>query len=125
MKMENIKDTLLVGENVNITGNISVLGAIHIYGGVIGEITAHEIYIGETGKVNGEIKVNLADVKGELSHTVQVKETLIIRSTGKVSGTITYQSLEIEQGGIIEGKIDKNIDSNPPNSTPNQLESKK
>ena len=122
--MENIKDTLLVGENVNLTGNITVLGAVHIYGSVNGEISAQEIYIGETGKVNGEIKVNLADVKGELSNAVQVKETLIIRSTGKVSGTITYQSLEIEHGGIIEGKIDKNTASNPKHTTSTQLESK-
>lgn len=122
--MENIKDTLLVGENVNLTGNITVLGAVHIYGSVNGEISAQEIYIGETGKVNGEIKVNLADVKGELSHAVHVKETLIIRSTGKVSGTITYQSLEIEHGGIIEGKIDKNTVNNFTHTTPTQVESK-
>lgn len=122
--MENKKDSLLVGENVNITGNISVLGAVHIYGSVSGEVSAQEIYIGETGKVNGEIKANLADVKGEASHAIHVKEALIIRSTGKVSGTITYQSLEIEHGGIIEGKIDKNTASNPTHTPQTQLESK-
>lgn len=121
--MENQKDTLLVGEGVNITGNIVVLGAVHIYGNVNGEITAHEIHIGETGRVNGEIKVSLADIKGEVSNSIQVKETLIIRSTGKVSGTISYQSLEIEQGGMIEGKIEKNSAINTPKVTQVQVES--
>lgn len=122
--MENKKDSLLVGENVNITGNITVLGDVHIYGNVNGEITAQEIHIGETGKVNGEIKVSLADIRGEVSNSVHVKETLIIRSTGKISGTISYQSLEIEQGGIIEGKVEKNSTSNSPKIVQNQIESK-
>jgi len=106
--MENIKDNLLIGEGVNITGNISVQGAIHVYGNLSGEIVAQEIFIGATGKVNGEIKVSFADVRGEFTNSIHVKETLIVRSTGKISGTITYQSLEIEHGGIIDGKIEKN-----------------
>jgi cytoskeletal protein CcmA (bactofilin family) len=106
--MENIKDNLLIGEGVNITGNISVQGAIHVYGNLSGEIVAQEIFIGATGKVNGEIKVSFADVRGEITNSIHVKETLIVRSTGKISGTITYQSLEIEHGGIIDGKIEKN-----------------
>lgn len=121
--MENQKDTLLVGEGVNITGNIAVLGAVHIYGIVNGEITAHEIHVGETGRVNGEMKVSLADIKGEVSNSIQVKETLIIRSTGKVSGTISYQSLEIEQGGMIEGKIEKNSAINTPKVAQVHIES--
>ena len=106
--MENIKDNLLIGEGVNITGNISMQGAIHVYGNLSGEIVAQEIFIGATGKVNGEIKVSFADVRGEVTNSIHVKETLIVRSTGKISGTITYQSLEIEHGGIIDGKIEKN-----------------
>jgi cytoskeletal protein CcmA (bactofilin family) len=106
--MENIKDSLLVGEGVSVTGNISAQGALHVYGNVSGDVTAHEIFVGETGKVNGDIKVNFADIKGEVTNSIQVKETLIVRSTGKISGTISYQSLEIEHGGVIDGKIEKN-----------------
>lgn len=106
--MENIKDNLLIGEGVNITGNISMQGAIHVYGNLSGEIVAQEIFIGATGKVNGEIRVSFADIRGEVTNSIHVKETLIVRSTGKISGTITYQSLEIEHGGIIDGTIEKN-----------------
>jgi cytoskeletal protein CcmA (bactofilin family) len=106
--MENIKDSLLLGDGVSITGNISVQGVVYVHGNVHGEITAHEIYIGVTGKVHGEIKVNLADIRGEVTNTIQVRDTLIVRATGKISGTTSYQSLEIEHGGIIDGKIEKN-----------------
>jgi len=106
--MENIKHSLMVGEGVNIVGNIAVQGAVHVYGNLDGEIIAQEIFIGESGKVSGEIKVGFADIRGEVTNSIHVKETLIVRSTGKISGTITYQSLEIEHGGIIDGKIEKN-----------------
>ncbi|QVL45084.1 MAG: polymer-forming cytoskeletal protein [Methylophilaceae bacterium] len=105
--MENIKDSLLLGDGVNITGNISVQGVVHVHGNVNGEIIANEIYIGETGKVHGEIKVNIADIKGEVTNSIEVRDTLIVRSTGKISGTTSYQSLEIELGGIIDGNIVK------------------
>lgn len=113
--MENIKDSLLVGEGVSVTGNISAKGALHIYGNVSGEVSAHEIFVGETGKVNGDIKVNFADIKGEVTNSIQVKETLIVRATGKISGNISYQSLEIEHGGVIDGKVEKNTVANPSN----------
>jgi cytoskeletal protein CcmA (bactofilin family) len=106
--MENIKDTLLLGEGVIITGNISVQGVVYVHGSVNGEIAAHDIYIGVTGKVHGEIKVNLADIRGEVTNSIQVRDTLIVRATGKIFGTTSYQSIEIEHGAVIDGKIEKN-----------------
>jgi len=105
--MEDKKDCLLIGEGVSITGNISLPGTIYVYGDVNGEITAREIHVGESGKVTGNVKVDLADVKGEIVNSIQVKEVLVVRSTGRISGNISYKSLEIEHGGVIDGKIEK------------------
>jgi len=105
--MENSKDCLMIGEGVSITGTISLAGAIYVYGNVNGEIVAREIYVGSGGKVTGEVKVELADIRGEVANSIQAKETLIVRSTGKVSGIISYQSIEIENGGMVDGTIEK------------------
>jgi len=110
--MENKKDCLLVGEGVTITGGIAVQGAVHVYGSIKGEVSAEALYVGETGKIDGEIKVVLADIKGEVTNSIQVKETLIVRATGKISGSISYQSIEIEHGGMIDGKVEKNTTAN-------------
>lgn len=110
--MENKKDCLLVGEGVTITGSISVQGAVHVYGSIKGEVSAESLYVGETGKLDGEVKVSLADIKGEVTNSIQVKETLIVRATGKISGSISYQSIEIEHGGMIDGKVDRNTTAN-------------
>jgi len=110
--MENKKDCLLVGEGVSITGSIAVQGAVHVYGSIKGEVSAESLYVGETGKLDGEVKVSLADIKGEVTNSIQVKETLIVRATGKISGSISYQSIEIEHGGMIDGKVDRNTAAN-------------
>lgn len=110
--MENKKDCLLVGEGVSITGSIAVQGEVHVYGSIKGEVSAESLYVGETGKLDGEVKVSLADIKGEVTNSIQVKETLIVRATGKISGSISYQSIEIEHGGMIDGKVDRNTAAN-------------
>jgi cytoskeletal protein CcmA (bactofilin family) len=46
-------------------------------------------------------------VRGQVQQTIEARQTLIIKSTGRVMGNIVYQSLEIENGGTIDGKIDK------------------
>ena len=105
--MEDKEGGLLVGKGVTITGSINATGAVHVYGNVNGEIIAHEICVGVTGKVNGDVKVDAADIHGEIVNSLDVRKTLIIRASGKVSGLIRYDSMEIEQGGSVEGSIEK------------------
>lgn len=105
--MENSKDNLMIGEGVSITGSISLSGILYVYGNVNGEVVANEINVGASGTVNGDVKVDKADVSGVINNAIHAKDALVIRSTGKVSGNISYQTIEIESGGIIDGKIDK------------------
>ena len=46
-------------------------------------------------------------MRGEIHQEVVSKKSLLIRSTGKVSGNITYVELEIEKGGDIQGTMVK------------------
>lgn len=105
--MEDKDGTLLIGKGVSIKGGIIATGAVHVYGEVDGEIAAREIIVGISGKVSGDVRVDVADVQGEVLNLLEVRKTLIVRSNGKISGTISYQSLEIEHGGFIEGQIEK------------------
>lgn len=105
--MEDKEGTILISKGTNVKGVILATGAVHVYGEVDGEITAQEIIVGISGKVSGVVKVDVADIQGVVINLLEVKKTLIVRSNGKISGTISYQSLEIESGGLIEGKIKK------------------
>jgi cytoskeletal protein CcmA (bactofilin family) len=105
--MENVKDDLMIGEGVSVTGSIFLLGTLYVYGGINGEVVANKIHVGKTGVVNGDVKVHNADISGDVNNGIQVKGNLIIRATGKVLGAISYQSIEIESGGMVNGILDQ------------------
>lgn len=105
--MENIKDDLMIGEGISITGSISSSGTLYVYGSINGEVVANKIHVGVTGVVNGDVRAYDADISGDINNGIQVKGNLIIRATGKVLGAISYQSIEIESGGIVNGVLDQ------------------
>jgi cytoskeletal protein CcmA (bactofilin family) len=41
----------------------------------------------------------------KLNETVTSRELLIVRNTGRVSGSVTYGEIEIERGGQIKGEM--------------------
>lgn len=97
----------MIGEGVKIDGNIDLSLDVHVFGTVNGEIKAQDVFIGDSGIVNGIIIADNIEVRGQVQQTIEARQTLIIKSTGRVMGNIVYQSLEIENGGTIDGKIDK------------------
>jgi cytoskeletal protein CcmA (bactofilin family) len=97
----------MIGEGVKIDGNIELSADVHIYGTVNGEIRAQDVFVGESGQVNGLVIADNIQVRGEILQTIEARMTLAIKSTGRVKGQIAYQSLEIESGGTIDGKVDK------------------
>ena len=61
--------------------------------------------MGEAGNISGKITAAYADVRGVVLDSISVSEMLILRNTAKVRGTITYSTLQIEQGALIEGSL--------------------
>ena len=105
--MENTKDDLMIGEGASIAGSIYLSGTLYVYGSINGEVVANKIHVGITGVVNGDVKVYNADISGDINNGIQVKGNLIIRATGKVLGAISYQSIEIESGGMVNGILEQ------------------
>ena len=56
------------------------------------------------GTFKGTVTVDSADVAGQFEGELKVKKRLLIRASGRVSGTVRYGQLEVERGGRIEGK---------------------
>lgn len=105
--MENKSGSLMIGEGVIVNGNIEMCEDAHVYGVVNGEIKAVDIIVGETGKVNGRVIADNIEVRGQIQQHIEARATLVVKATGRVSGEIVYQSLEIESGGLIDGKLEK------------------
>jgi cytoskeletal protein CcmA (bactofilin family) len=103
---EGTKDkSIFIGNGVVFKGSISAPNQAIISGTVEGDVVAKDVVIGAAGVVSGRTEADFIDVKGELNEAVTSKNVLIVRSSGKVSGDVTYGELEIERGGKIKGSM--------------------
>ena len=97
---------LYIGEGVTIKGEISVPDTLVVCGALEGDVTVGNLVVGETGAIKGRITVaENAEISGKVFEKLDVKCLLILRSTGRVDGNISYGLLQIEQGASIAGGL--------------------
>lgn len=105
MAEANQQGCLFVGEGVVLKGNFTVPEIASISGVIEGEINAKQVFLEITGKILGKVTGELIDVRGEVVESLSATRSLIIRSTGKVTGSIQYAEIEIEKGGHLHGDL--------------------
>lgn len=94
-----------IGEAVSIKGEMSVPDVIVVDGTFEGELTARSIRIGPSGVIRGNIIATDADVHGSISEKLEIKQLMILRSTARVQGNVSYGELQIEKGAVISGEF--------------------
>ncbi|MEC9489089.1 MAG: polymer-forming cytoskeletal protein [Halanaerobium sp.] len=95
----------IIGTGSKLTGNIYSEGSIRIEGEIEGEIeTEGDVFVGESGKLNANIKGRNIVVAGEVMGNVDAESKLEIVPTGKLIGDITMSTLVIEDGATFKGK---------------------
>ena len=99
------KDDLFLGEGVTALCVAFVPGRAVINGKFHSAIDAKELEVQTYGVVPGNTQAAAISVAGQLNDSVHATKTLVIGSTGQVSGDISYGTLEISKGGEILGKM--------------------
>lgn len=98
---------LIVGQGISLSGEITACDRLVVQGSV--QVTLNEtraIEITETGRfTNGKAEVEEAEISGVYEGDLTVRKRLLIRSTGRVQGTVRYGELEIERGGRLSGSV--------------------
>ncbi len=105
MNPNSKQNSVFIGEGVSFKGSITATDEAVIEGQFDGDLTVGNLLIGQTGRVTGSIKADRVDVKGELNKDISSRQLLIVRSTGKVNGTLEYGEIEIERGGQVRGNM--------------------
>ena len=100
----------LIGAEVRIEGNVSFSGGLRVDGEVNGNVIAEPgkpstLVLSEHGRVNGEISVTHLVVNGVVDGPVRAAEYLELQSKAKVTGNVHYNTLEIQLGAIVEGRL--------------------
>jgi len=101
----------LIAKGTTIKGEIISSGDFRIDGSLNGSIkSSGKVVIGSTGKVEGDIICQNAEVEGELKVKITVKELLSLKATSVLRGEIITSKLSIEPGAILTGSC--NMDGN-------------
>lgn len=97
---------LIVGRGISLDGKISFCDRLVIDGKVEAELEdCHTVEVTENGTFKGAAEITGAEISGHYDGSLTVRENLLIRGTGRVSGTVRYGRLHIEDGGEINGDI--------------------
>ena len=98
--------TLTVGPNIKLkSAEISDCDTLVVEGHVDGTVSSMAIQIAQTGTLNGTATIDNAEIRGEFKGELTVRKRLMICSTGKVTGKISYGKLVIEEGGELIGDV--------------------
>jgi cytoskeletal protein CcmA (bactofilin family) len=94
----------IISNGTKIQGDIESDGDFRIEGVVSGNVKAKgKIVIGATGKVEGQIQCQSADISGEAKVKLEVSELTILRSTSLFTGDIVTKKISIEPGAVFSG----------------------
>lgn len=105
---------LTVGPNIKLKGvEITDCDTLVVEGLVEATMDSRVIRIAEMGAFRGSAEIDVAEIRGEFTGNLTVRQKLVIYATGKVSGTIHYGKLVIEEGGQLTGQIEFGTTAKP------------
>lgn len=109
-EQEESGSKLIVGPNIKLKGvEITDCDTIVVEGFVEATIYSRVIQISKLGAFKGSAEIDIAEIHGEFSGDLTVRQKLVICSSGKVSGKIRYGKLVIEEGGQLSGDVQMDL----------------
>ena len=133
-EIEESKITGFFDKDTEIKGDLHFKGTFRIDGRFKGKIDSGSILIiGDSGKVEADIKIGHVIINGEVKGNVHAKEKVEVNANGRIVGNIISPKLSVEEGAYLEANCqttDKEKASqtmpivSPPPEKKQELESK-
>ena len=96
-------NTTIIAEGTVCTGELGVIGKLHIDGKMEGVVRSEGfISVGTTGYVHGNIQADKIIISGKVEGNIMCN-SLEIMQTGNVKGEISTGEFVIEPGGVFVG----------------------
>lgn len=108
-KPQNRIDSL-IGAGTIITGDLNFSGGMRIDGQVNGNVVAtpgkpSTLVLSELAQINGNVDVTHLVVNGTINGGVKASEYLELQSKAKVTGDVSYATIEIQLGAVVDGRL--------------------
>jgi cytoskeletal protein CcmA (bactofilin family) len=98
-------NTTIIGRGAHFTGTLELEGDAHVEGQCEGTIRAQtQLSVGQHGSVTGELSAGVVVIAGRVEGTTIARETLHVLSTGSLAGDVFYGRLQVDSGGVIDGR---------------------
>ena len=96
----------IISEGFEFIGEVRSQGDLTVDGILRGTLSLNTVLVGAGGVLEGDVSCNRMCVKGMFSGNLECMD-LIVGSDAVVDGNIAFQSITIQRGGIIKGKLSK------------------
>ncbi len=115
-KPQNRIDSL-IGAGTIITGDLNFSGGMRIDGQVKGNVIAtpgkpSTLVLSESSQIDGDVHVTHLVANGVVNGAVTASEYLELQSKARIIGDVNYQTMEIQLGAVIDGRLLHNPMSN-------------
>lgn len=100
----------IIGEGIQIRGNLSGSGDLVVRGRVEGHVALQDhLTVETTGVVVANIELRGVTVNGQMSGDIDATQTVAISSSATVIGDIRAPEIEIEDGARFRGKLEMDV----------------
>lgn len=95
----------VIAQGSVVEGTLRVRGLIQVDGTVEGTLIAEgHVSVGPEGKIRGEVTADALSIGGRVDGTVLARGHLHVLSSGVVHGDARYTTLEVDRGGVMDGR---------------------
>jgi cytoskeletal protein CcmA (bactofilin family) len=109
-KIRSSKIETLIGQSIEITGNLKFSGGLHLDGKIVGDVLAEEgsdsvLVISDKGRIVGDVSVSYAVINGSVEGNVYASEKLELSAKARIKGNVHYNILEMASGAAVNGNM--------------------
>jgi cytoskeletal protein CcmA (bactofilin family) len=96
----------VIARGVKLEGDFSSQGDVVIEGEVVGTLSAAGLLrVGAEAVIKADIKAGEAIIAGSVEGDLTVERRLDLMTTARIKGDITTETISVEAGAVLEGKV--------------------
>ena len=98
----------LVGAETRVDGDMHFSGGLRVDGTVHGNVmesVPSTLVLSEHGCIEGMVKVSHVVLNGKVNGPVNALQFVELQAKSRVTGDVSYKTLEMHTGAVVEGKL--------------------
>jgi len=109
-KISSSKIETLIGQSIEVDGDLNFHGGLHLDGKVKGNVTSENgsnsvLVVSEQGQISGDVSVPYAVINGTIKGNVYASEKLELSHKANITGNVHYNVLEMASGAAVNGNM--------------------